>query len=381
MHGDGNDPCLDLAYHLTNTLPVVMPSVHGDQGLRPIIVQHGKDDSDVDPDHEGGMRYDAIVADRDVDSPYWSPPLLPMAHIMVGMKCNNRCVYCNVQGGDHQTLYETGHVKTLIDHAASVFLAEGPCTADFIGGEPTLHPELAGLVAWARDRGFEAVTVCTNGRRLTRPGYLDSLVDAGLTGIRYSMHHHLPDVAGELAGRPSEGGQYIETALELLSREDVITYFYRIVLSRNIDSLADHLEWLAAHNRTSRPLKMHLGLPSPRGRLFEEPGLFPDLRQARDAIARAVELSTRLGIEITLYHSPGCLYPEGPERAAILHLRTMQIDAGTNAVTRLNFEGDTRLASACDRCAEHDRCCGLAEHYFKDDPEAVESWVVPLPVR
>jgi len=377
LEGAGRDPFLDLAYRLTNTLPVVMPSSRGDRGLRPVMVHRREGPAGMDPDHEGGGRYDVIVVDREPDSRHWSPPLLPMVHIMVGMMCNNRCVYCNVRGGEHQTLYDKAYVHALLEDAAKRFLPDGPFTADFIGGEPTLHPDLPDLIAEARRTGFPSVTVCTNGRRLARDGYLDTLAKAGLTGVRYSMHDHRPRVAGKLAGRTGDGDLYLRTARELLGRRDITPYLYRIVLSPNLEALPDHLKWLSDHNRTGRPLDLHMGLPSPRGRLYENPDLFPDLHEARRAVTEALELADGLGIDITLYHSPGCLVPGVPERSAILHLRTLQVDAGTGAVTRLNFEGDTRLAAACDACVEKDRCCGLAEHYFQADPEAVEAWVRP----
>ena len=58
----------------------------------------------------------------------------------------------------------------------------------FVGGEPTLHPNLAALIASARAAGFSRVGIQTNARRLADRQYLQSLVDAGLSDVHVSLH-------------------------------------------------------------------------------------------------------------------------------------------------------------------------------------------------
>ncbi len=371
---DGTHPCLDLAYRLTNTGPVVLPGGPRGAVIRPMRV--GAGGSHVPEEHPGGWRYDAMVLTRPEGS--FGPPLLPMVHIPVGTHCNNRCVYCNVRGGEDPGLHDRPYIEGLITHAARVFLSRGHAALDFIGGEPTLHPDLPALVARARDLGFSWITVCTNGRKLAPGGYLDRLVASGLNGVRFSMHDHRADRAGVLAGRPEAGEAYLETARHLLARTDVVPYFYRILLAPNFDALADHLRWLAAYNGTGRPVRVHLGLPSRRGRMFENPSLFPPLDRVRDAVRQALALAGDLGIEMTLYHAPGCLLPEAPHLAACLHVETLQVDARTNAVVRLQFEGDAHHEAACERCASRGRCPGLPRYYHDADPEAAAAWPVPF---
>lgn len=371
---DGTHPCLDLAYRLTNTGPVVLPG--GPRGAVPRPMRVGQAASPAPPDHPGGWRYDAMVLTRP-EGPF-GPPLLPMVHVPLGTQCNNRCLYCNVRGGEDPGLHDRGYVAALLEHAARTFLPRGHAAVDFIGGEPSLHPDLPALVVRARDLGFPWITVCTNGRKLTRKGYLDRLVASGLNGVRFSMHDHRADRAGDLAGRPEVGEGYLETARLLLARTDVVPYFYRILLASNLDGLTDHLRWLAGHNRTGRSVRVHLGLPSQRGRMFEAPSLFPPLARVRSVVREAVVLASDLGIEVTLFHAPGCLLPEAPALAACLHVETLQVDAGTDAVVRLQFEGDAHHEAACERCAARDRCPGLPRYYHDADPEAAADWPVPF---
>jgi pyruvate formate lyase activating enzyme len=88
--------------------------------------------------------------------------------------CNLRCPYCH----NPELIGPCGApVMTLAELRA--FLASRRGLLDGVvvtGGEPTLHPDLPGLLRTIRDLGF-AVKLDTNG---TRPGVLADLLEAGL---------------------------------------------------------------------------------------------------------------------------------------------------------------------------------------------------------
>jgi hypothetical protein len=269
----------------------------------------------------------------------------------------------------------TGQPTSVTGQPTSV---TGQPTVDLIGGEPTVHPHLVDLVRHSRDRGFEHVFVCTNGRALARPRYLDRLVEAGLTGVRFSFHHHDPRMAGMLAGVPAAGPAYLAAARTLLARADLYSVFYRLILSRSLDSLEAYVEWLARRNRTGHPLRLVLGMPSMRGRLHQTPSLIPPLRGLRRTVRSAITRAKALGVEPLLMHAPACLYPEEPERAACTYTVNLQVD-GTGHQRVMNYEGDARFGRACDRCAARDLGChGLPSAYFALDAPAAEAWLTPL---
>jgi len=80
-------------------------------------------------------------------------------HILTG--CNLSCRHCYItpdQHGTHMLAIETIEAWLRLfarrNHAAHVI---------FLGGEPTLHPELSQAVHTARDFGYRSVTIDTNG--------------------------------------------------------------------------------------------------------------------------------------------------------------------------------------------------------------------------
>ncbi|MEZ4399502.1 MAG: radical SAM protein [Kofleriaceae bacterium] len=352
-----------LAQALTAREPVVLPE--------PEVAGHANE-----------YRYDVVNLRDGITfaHPAWNTGVFPMVHINTGPLCNIRCVYCNVRGGTDQRLYDVAYVERLLDDAAARFLAAGASpTIDLIGGEPTMHPELPRLIAAARARGFARVLICTNGVRLARPGYLDQLVAAGLTGVRLSFHDHRAEVAAALADVPGLGATYPEVAAMLLERADLDTHLFRILLTDTIDAVPDYLRWLAAHNRTGRPVDLTLGMPSMRGRLFDNRHLYPALARLRPVVAEAMTLAQGLGFTPTIHHAPACLYPEAPSRAACVHVVTQQLDALTGARTVMNFEGDAGHGAACQACpARAEGCAGLPRAYLDDDRAAAEAWFQPV---
>ncbi|MCB9574416.1 MAG: radical SAM protein [Kofleriaceae bacterium] len=360
------DARVALARRLTDRDPVELPE--------PEVLGHANE-----------YRYDVVVLRDGITHvhPAWTTSFFPMVHLNTGPMCNVRCVYCNVHGGTDARLYAVDYVTRLLDDAAARILRgpdrRGRPTIDLIGGEPTMHPELPRLIRLARDRGFDQVFICTNGVRLARPGYLDELLDAGLTGVRLSFHDHRGDVAAALADVPTLGSTYPDVAAMLLRRPEVHTHFFRIMLASNLDALPDYLRWLAAHNHTGRPIDLTLGMASMRGRLFDHPEVYPRLDQLRPAVDAAIALATELGIDPLIHHAPACLYLGDATRVAATHVTTTQIDAVRGTQVVMNFEGDARHGAACARCPARDEgCAGLPGAYFDADPAAAEAWLTPI---
>jgi MoaA/NifB/PqqE/SkfB family radical SAM enzyme len=80
-------------------------------------------------------------------------------HILT--KCNLRCRHCYInpeQQGEKNLPLKT--IKAWLE----AFSKDSPTTnVIFLGGEPTLHPDLSHAVKYARGLGFRSITVDTNG--------------------------------------------------------------------------------------------------------------------------------------------------------------------------------------------------------------------------
>ena len=75
--------------------------------------------------------------------------------------CNLNCRHCYINPEQHgKNRVPLKSIKAWLD----VFSDGGPApNLIFLGGEPTLHPDLAAAVKYVRTRGFASITIDTNG--------------------------------------------------------------------------------------------------------------------------------------------------------------------------------------------------------------------------
>ncbi|EFY98630.2 molybdenum cofactor biosynthesis protein 1 B [Metarhizium robertsii ARSEF 23] len=108
--------------------------------------------------------------------------------ISVTERCNLRCVYCMPEEGvplsPNRELLTTPEIVML----SSIFVSQGVNKIRLTGGEPTVRRDILSLmrqIGALRPRGLKQLCLTTNGISLHRK--LDSMVEAGLTGVNLSL--------------------------------------------------------------------------------------------------------------------------------------------------------------------------------------------------
>jgi cyclic pyranopterin phosphate synthase len=108
--------------------------------------------------------------------------------ISITEKCNLRCLYCMPEEGVPQSpppdLLTTPEIFLL----SSVFVSQGVTKIRLTGGEPTVRRDILPLmhqIGKLRSQGLREICLTTNGISLHRK--LDSMVEAGLTGVNLSL--------------------------------------------------------------------------------------------------------------------------------------------------------------------------------------------------
>lgn len=143
--------------------------------------------------------------------------------------CDQVCRFCS--NPDNQAVLPLSAAKALVDD----FAARGFGGVLLTGGEPTLHPDLAAVVAYSHERGI-APRLITNGQRTADRAYLETLVAAGLGHVHVSLQSHRRDVQGFLSAK--------EDSLDRL--EETLTHLGDLGLTADINTTlnaynADHL--------------------------------------------------------------------------------------------------------------------------------------------
>lgn len=133
-------------------------------------------------------------------------------HLPTGDACNNRCVFC----------MEHPRVKGVTpDRDTALLQLEANRDAGdviFTAGEPTLNPDLPGLMLRAGELGYAKICLVTNGRRLARREECEKLLDLGLNDICVSIHGPRADVHDAITGAP---GSFEQTRAAIMNLSDL----------------------------------------------------------------------------------------------------------------------------------------------------------------
>ncbi|PHH89937.1 hypothetical protein CDD83_4913 [Cordyceps sp. RAO-2017] len=108
--------------------------------------------------------------------------------ISVTERCNLRCVYCMPEEGVPLSPDKELLTSPEIVLLSSLFVSQGVTKIRLTGGEPTVRRDFVPLmhqIGALQRRGLKELCITTNGISLHRK--LDSLVEAGLTGINLSL--------------------------------------------------------------------------------------------------------------------------------------------------------------------------------------------------
>lgn len=166
-----------------------------------------------------------------------------LAQVVVTRRCNLSCGYCKE--------YDRTSEPVPYDVLAARFekLAElRAWTVCLTGGEPTMHPRVADLVAQITRLGFKRRQIITNGTRLTSD-LIEALNGAGLTDMQISVDGVKPNAVTVKTLQP------LRKKLELLAAMAK----FRIVMSGVIGSappeeVLEVVDFAKAHGFTPRIL-------------------------------------------------------------------------------------------------------------------------------
>lgn len=119
----------------------------------------------------------------------------------VTQRCDLGCPVCFASSGAGDAAADPS-LEELAGLLAGARERSGPVVLQLSGGEPTMRQDLPEIIALARKVGFAHVQLNTNGLRLNRPGYSESLAKAGLGWVFLQFDGVSDEVYQTLRGRP-----------------------------------------------------------------------------------------------------------------------------------------------------------------------------------
>lgn len=129
--------------------------------------------------------------------------------------CNLTCAHCYAGSAPHLPITATMGFEDwcrAMDEARSL----GCRRLQFVGGEPTIHPDLGRLIAYARRAGFRHCEVFTNATRLGE----ELLAQFRRLGVRVAVSFYSadPEVHDRITGQPGSFERTVDGIRQLVRR-------------------------------------------------------------------------------------------------------------------------------------------------------------------
>lgn len=297
-----------------------------------------------------------------------------IGYIQVVRHCNHFCGFCSNPSSPYVHTEES--LRALVDD----LVRRDYYGVVLTGGEPTLHPELPGVIRYAKERGLH-VRMITNGHRLAEPAFADAVAAAGLDLVHVSVYSVRPDVEASLRG--SEGTlDRAFAAIEAAADRGVEVNVNCVINKLNADHLDENIRHFIRHHPRVRHFVWNNLDPSMGRAEVNQARFLHRLADFRESLFRALRLLHASGRSFRVERVPLCFMPE----FAWASTETRKIVKGEERIVHFlddkqsvrQTEWDHIYASGCAECSARSICGGLFERGDGFDPAELRPLTIPL---
>jgi sulfatase maturation enzyme AslB (radical SAM superfamily) len=165
-------------------------------------------------------------------------PVNPRGLIRVNGHCNMSCAFCFVD----RTVPDVAIDE--LQQEVRKMAHEGTRHLVLSGGEPTLHPQLADLIGFARRLGaFDVIEMQSNGVKCADLAYAQTLVDAGLNKVTVSLHSVDAEHSDRITRLPNAFGKTVQ-AMHHFRALGVLTQIAHVITKANYQELPQTMRFL-----------------------------------------------------------------------------------------------------------------------------------------
>jgi MoaA/NifB/PqqE/SkfB family radical SAM enzyme len=238
------------------------------------------------------------------------------------------------------------------------------------GGEVTLRDDLPKILRLARKVGFTEITLVTNGVRLGDARYVRSLIAAGVTHVRMSVH--APDAAGHDAIVVVPGAfERLNKGIAHLKKLGIPIGLNFVLVKENAATLPAFLKKFVVEEGIEDVI---VYFPHERGMMeLNAAKIGVTYSDAKPHLLKSAALLDEAGKlhALLIANVPPCAAPEladllldwqrDPQEAGA----SMLNPEGRKTDLKAMKDGQKGAVPACRACALHDRCRGVEAEYVK----------------
>lgn len=238
------------------------------------------------------------------------------------------------------------------------------------GGEPTLHPELPRIAAYASEQGLH-VRMITNGSRLADPEFARDVAKAGVKIVHVSVYSVRPEIEEVLRGTPDT----LEKAYLAVrnAHEQGIEININCVINKlNADHLHENIEYWIEHHPYIRHFVWNNLDPSMGRAEVNQARFTPRLAEFEVSLQKALRRLHATGRTFRVEKVPLCYMTE----FAWASTETRKIVKGEERIVHFLDKKQTVrqtdwehiYSDACDHCSLRPICGGLFDRGNAYDP-------------
>lgn len=287
-----------------------------------------------------------------------------LGYIQVVRHCNHFCGFCSNPTTPYTHDFDS--MRVLVDD----FVERGYFGVILTGGEPTLHPELPRITAYAREQGLH-VRMITNGHRLADEAFARELAEAGLQLVHVSVYSVRPEVEERLRGA-SGTLERAFAAVDNAHRFGVEVNVNCVINALNADHLDENIRYWMTHHPHVRHFVWNNLDPSMGRAEVNQAEFTPRLADFELSLSRAMRLLHRSGRTFRVEKVPLCYMTD----FAWASTETRKIVKGEERIVHfLDAKQTVRqtdwehvYAPSCDVCTLREICGGLFDRGAAYDP-------------
>jgi MoaA/NifB/PqqE/SkfB family radical SAM enzyme len=287
-----------------------------------------------------------------------------LGYIQVVRHCNHFCGFCSNPTTPYVHTFET--MKELVDD----FVERGYYGIILTGGEPTLHPELPKICAYARDVGLH-VRMISNGHRLADPKFAQQMGEAGLQIVHISIYSIRPEVEEVLRGMPNTLTRALK-ALDNCHDNGIDININSVINKQNADHLDENIAYYIEHHPYIRHFVWNNLDPSMGRAEVNQNQYMHRLKDSEASLYRALKLLHDSGRTFRVEKMPLCYLTEYPWAST----ETRKIVKGEERIVHFLDAKQTvrqtrwghHFSDACSVCSVREICGGLFDRGGGYDP-------------
>ncbi|WP_438433528.1 radical SAM protein [Gorillibacterium sp. sgz500922] len=276
-------------------------------------------------------------------------------------RCNNSCIFCVVNSSrtSKEKVNQRVIYNFLKDNAG-----KGYESVNLHGGEPTVLPELNGILEHIREFDYPFVSLQTNARLLADKEYAQTIAELGVDLFVVSLHGKdaaQQDYFTAVEGSFREAVEGIRHVLELGKAVRTNT----VVTKQNLGDLTEIVT-----------LAMDLGVRHinisalhPTGKAYQNfHAVTPRYEEMMDKVKEAVDAVTRRGVVCTLEGFPYCVLDD--YRRYMIDWEDNQFKLLFRTTILDNYDQFMRTqerstAACCQACDQVQKCGGVYKEYLQ----------------